>query len=99
MRLRFHLQIDMGASRAAAILCISLIFLTGFISAVHFHAEDSSGERGCSVCALAHAGVVPVALGAPVPVLVSSPALEPAAEASQSLLFVSSLNIRPPPAA
>lgn len=94
-----HRRTDKGVSRAAATLCIGLIFLTGFISAVHFHADSSASEKACSVCALAHAGVVPVALGAPAPVFASTETFECAAATSHSLLFVSSIYIRPPPAA
>jgi hypothetical protein len=69
MRCSFDLRIKSDVHRAAATFCILLIFLTGIITAVHFHADQSAAsDHLCSVCALAHAGVVPVELGPQVPI-------------------------------
>jgi len=85
--------------RATAAICIFLIFLTGFIAAVHYHADQSAAaDRLCSVCALAHAGVFPVELGPQVPIFVPSAISEPTAATPGSLLLISSHFIRPPPA-
>ena len=86
------------ARRASAVICVGLILFIGFVAAVHSH-SDSSGtdERSCSVCALAHAGVVPVALAAPVPVFATYALYVTRADSPRSLLAVSSLYIRPPP--
>lgn len=100
MQSSFDLRMKTGVYRAAALVCVFLILLTGFIAAVHVHpGQAAASDHACSICALAHAGVIPVALGAPVPIFVSSDAFEPAAQTSRSLFFVSSLYIRPPPVA
>jgi hypothetical protein len=86
------------ARRASAVVCVLLVFFIGFVAAVHSHPDASrTPERSCSVCALAHSGVVPVALTAPVPVFVSSTLYVTRAHSPRSLLLVSSLYIRPPP--
>jgi hypothetical protein len=85
--------------RAAAAVCVLLIFLTSFIAAVHFHSDQSAAsDRSCSVCALAHAGIAPTQLGPQVPVFVPSRIAETSAAQPGSLLLVSSQFIRPPPA-
>ena len=90
----------MGVYRALAVLCVGLIFLTGIVAAVHVHADQSSTpDHSCSLCALAHSGVVPAVSSLPVPVFVSSGFFESAGETSRSLLSVSSSYIRPPPQA
>jgi hypothetical protein len=100
MKISFNLRTQTGVYRAAAVLCVCLIFLTGFISAVHFHADNSATpDHSCSLCALAHAGAVPVELGLPAPIFVSSGNFESTAEVSHSLLLVAFLYIRPPPVA
>jgi hypothetical protein len=99
MELSLHLRTRARMFRAAAVLCVFLIFLTGFIAAVHFHAAGpGTSDRACSVCALAHSGVVPVISGQQSPILVPSVISEAAPASSHSLLLVSSQFIRPPPA-
>jgi len=84
--------------RASAVICVLLVLFIGFVAAVHSHPDNSrADERSCSVCVLAHAGVVPVALSAPVPVFASSAVHLTRTVSPLSLLFVSSLYIRPPP--
>jgi hypothetical protein len=86
------------ARRASAVVCVGLVLFIGFIAAVHSHPDNSrADEHGCSVCALAHAGVVLVALGAPIPVFASYALYVTRADSPRSLLVVSSLYIRPPP--
>jgi hypothetical protein len=88
-----------GAYRVIAAVCILLVFVAGFVAAVHFHADQSAAsDRLCSVCALAHAGVVPAELGPQVPIFIPSAVSEPATATPGSLLLVSSHFIRPPPA-
>src|SRR6266436_9622415 len=80
------------ASRASALACVWLVLFIGFVSAVHSHPQASrTPERSCSVCALAHAGVVPVAVSAPAPVFASSAVYETRAHSPRSLLLVPSL--------
>jgi hypothetical protein len=86
--------------RAIGAVCVLLVGLTGFITAVHVHpARTSTPERSCSACALAHVGAVPVELVSAVPVLVSSGTPERVVEQRLSFSPDSSLYIRPPPLA
>jgi hypothetical protein len=88
------------ARRASAVLCVLLVLFISFVSVAHSHAGDSSTtDHSCAVCALAHAGVVPVEIDAHVPILIPAVISETAAESSHSLLLVSSSYIRPPPQA
>jgi hypothetical protein len=86
------------AYRAVALCCVLLIALTGFVAAVHSHANDSGiPNHSCSVCALAHAGVAPAELQTAPPVLVRSVVFHASPQTALSLLLVSSQFIRPPP--
>jgi hypothetical protein len=88
------------AFRTLGCVCVLLVCLTGFISAAHVHpAKANAPDRSCSVCAMAHAGVVPVELGSPIPVFTSSGTLEESAESVPSFALHSALYIRPPPLA
>jgi hypothetical protein len=87
------------ARRASAVLCVLLVLFISFVSVVHSHSSESNTDRSCLVCALAHAGVVPVEIGTQIPILVPTVVSEVAAEKSHSLLLVSSSYIRPPPQA
>lgn len=87
------------AYRAGAVACVLLVIFIGTVSAVHAHLETSKApEHSCSICALAHSGVVAVAISTPVPVFARSAVGLTAAVGLRSLLLVSSLYIRPPPA-
>src|SRR5436305_15152982 len=100
MSYTFNLRTRTGLFRAAAVLCVFLISITGFVAAVHFHADGAgTTDRACSVCALAHSGVAPVDIRTQIPVLTPTVMWEPFAEASHSLLLTSSNFIRPPPTA
>jgi|SRR6516164_7817605 hypothetical protein len=100
MKSSFDLRTHTGVYRAAALLCVFLIFLVGFVAVAHLHSGNSATpDHSCSLCALAHAGVVPLVLNVPAPILVSSAMLDHSPEISPSLLLVSTLYIRPPPIA
>jgi len=87
------------AFRAAGLLCVLLISLSGFITAVHAHnPRTGSSERACSVCALAHSGVVAVEIQLHAPVPVAFESFKPLAQQSPSFAQFSSFYIRPPPA-
>src|SRR5690348_14854908 len=86
------------AYRAVAVCCVLLIALTGFVAAVHVHANNSSvPNHSCSVCALAHAGVAPAVLASPLPIFTRSAIFQATSQTPRSLLLVSSQYIRPPP--
>ncbi len=88
------------ARLASAVVCVLLILFIGFVSAVHSHPDAArTPEHSCSVCALAHAGVVPVQLSAPLPIFTSTALRLTVADSPHSLLLVSALHIRPPPVA
>jgi len=87
------------ARRASGVLCVLLVLFISFVAVAHSHSNDSNTERSCSICALAHAGVVPVEIGSQIPILIPAVISETAAESSHSLLLVSSSYIRPPPQA
>lgn len=100
MNSSFNLRTRVGVYRAAALVCIVLVFLVGFIAAVHFHPDQSgASDRSCSVCAMVHAGILPVELGPQIPIFVPSVISEALSVAPRSLLLVSSHFIRPPPLA
>jgi hypothetical protein len=81
-----------------ALFCVLLIALTGFVTAVHVHANDSGvPNHSCSICALAHAGVAPAVLASPLPVFTRSALFQAPNQTPRSLLLVSSQYIRPPP--
>ena len=85
--------------RSVVVLCVVLTFLIGFIAATHFHPQGSADiDRSCSICALAHSGVVEVELGPQVPILNRSELAETSVETSYPLLLISEHFIRPPPA-
>src|SRR5215467_1671576 len=100
MKFSFDLRTHTGVCRAAALLCVFLIFVTGFVAAVHSHAGSSATpDHSCTLCVLAHAHVVPVVLNLPRPIFVSSGMLDHFPLISPALLLVSTLYIRPPPIA
>ena len=84
---------------ALSLLCVLLVVFTGIVQAVHVHTDNSKlPSHECSVCSVAHSGVVSSAVYRPVPLFVRTVlAVSPEAERN-SLGFVSSIDIRPPPA-
>jgi hypothetical protein len=84
--------------RVSSLLCVVLVALVGFIQAVHVHLDDSKlPSHECSICAVAHSGVVGQASYRPVPVVVRT-VLVAAPDATIKFSgFLFSLRIRPPP--
>ena len=98
MRTQYDLRSAGWAYRALALCCVCLIAFTGFLATVHVHSDNAGvPDHSCSICALAHAGIAPVELASPVPLLERSTLWQAGAEVPHSLLFVSSDFIRPPP--
>jgi len=86
-------------SAALSLLCILLVTFTGVIQAVHVHTENSKlPSHECSVCSVAHAGVLSSTVYRPAPLFVRSVLVASPDVACKSFGFVSSLRIRPPPA-
>jgi hypothetical protein len=98
MNLHSDLWLEKWAYRALAVGCVLLIAFTGFVAAVHVHANTSAvPNHACSVCALAHSGVAPAVLASHLPVFARSALLHAPLESSASLHIVPSQFIRPPP--
>jgi len=87
------------AMQALALACVLLVSFAGFAQAVHVHSDDSKiPSHECSICSVAHAGVLGSAIFQSIPV-VAHAVLELLPEAPvKSSGFIFSLRIRPPPA-
>ena len=84
--------------RVSSLVCVLLVALVGFIQAVHVHLDDSKlPSHECSICAVAHSGVVGQAQYRPVPVVVRAVLVAAPDATAKSSGFVFSLRIRPPP--
>jgi len=84
--------------RVSSLICVLLVALVGFIQAVHVHLDDSKlPSHECSICAVAHSGVVGQASYRPVPVIVRTVLIAAPDATVKSSGFVFSLRIRPPP--
>jgi hypothetical protein len=83
---------------ALSLLCVFLTAFTGYVQAVHVHGADSKlPSHECSICSVAHSGVVGSTPYRPVPVFTRTllAVLPEATTNSSGLVF--SLRIRPPP--
>ncbi len=85
--------------RLSVLLCVLLVFLTSCVAVAHFHSNDSTADRSCALCALAHAGFAVNSLATHAPVFASSILAVIAAVSLRSYLRVFSYHIRPPPQA
>jgi hypothetical protein len=84
--------------RVSSLVCVVLVALVGFIQAVHVHLDDSKlPSHECSICAVAHSGVVAQATYRPVPVIVRTVFVAAPDATAKSSGFIFSLRIRPPP--
>jgi len=85
--------------RGVSLLCVLLVAFTGVIQAVHVHTDNSKlPGHECSVCSVAHSGVLNSAVYRPVPLFVRTVLTVSPEVAHNSFGFVSALRIRPPPA-
>jgi hypothetical protein len=86
--------------RIVALLCVLLVAVGACAQAVHVH-SGSSGlpSYDCSICFVAHSGIIVSALFYPDPVFVQTVLFVPPQAITQSSGFVPSLHIRPPPSA
>jgi hypothetical protein len=86
-------------SAGLSLLCILLVTFTGVIQAVHVHTENSKlPSHECSVCSVAHSGVLSSAVYRPAPLFIRTVVTASREHTRSSFGFVSSLRIRPPPA-
>jgi hypothetical protein len=86
--------------RTLGLICVLLVGFSGFAQAVHVHPENSKlPSHECSICSVAHAGVIASATYQPSPVFVRSVLFVAPDVIHQSSGFVFSLRIRPPPQA
>jgi hypothetical protein len=84
--------------RLLSLACILLVTFVGAVQAIHVHSNNSKlPSHECSVCSVAHSGVITSAPYRPAPVLVRTVLFVPQGVLSKSSGFVSSLRIRPPP--
>lgn len=87
--------------RSLILMCVLVVALAGFIQAVHVHTDNSKlADHDCSLCSVVHSGIIYRAVVSPIPVFHRTVAILVVPETvSLSSGFVSSLRIRPPPAA
>jgi hypothetical protein len=86
--------------RALGLICVLLVGFSGFAQAVHVHADNAKvPSHECSICAVAHSGVIASATYQPSPVFVRSSLFVTPDVIHQSSGFIFSLRIRPPPQA
>ena len=99
MRQSQHSRITRLAQRAGTLLCLVLVLLASLVAVAHVHLKaQNTQDRSCSICALAHSGVVPTAVSSPSLAFASTALALARCEQVHSLLLGSSLYIRPPPA-
>lgn len=85
--------------KVLAVLCVLLVALVGAVQATHVHPENSKlPSHECTMCSVAHAGVLNNIVSPPVPLFVQTVFVVVFDPVSKSSEFVSSLHIRPPPA-
>ncbi len=84
--------------KTLALLGVLLIALTGFAQAVHVHSDNSKlPSHECSICSIAHCGVIGTSIYQPIPVMESAIASLTPDVILRSTAVVLSLRIRPPP--
>ena len=84
--------------RAVTLICIIVVMIAASAQASHVHPKNSKlGNHECSVCSVAHAGVLVTSAYRPAPLFFPSTFIHLQSVALKSFLLVSSLHIRPPP--
>jgi len=85
--------------RVISVVCVCLMLALAGAQATHLHSASSAPDNhDCSVCSIIHSGAIATVAYQVAPLLarsVATPAKDPA---TQTLLLVRSLSIRPPPA-
>ena len=86
-------------SRTLSLLCVFLIAFVGVVEVVHVHPANSRiSSHECSICAVAHAGVLNKKQYRPAPVFARVNVVIQSEVTSKSSGFTHSQRIRPPPA-
>lgn len=87
-----------GHFAVLSLLCILLVAFAGFVQATHVHSDrPDSANHECSVCSVAHAGVLPYVAVSSIPIVFESVLVSREGASPKSLLLASFLYIRPPP--
>jgi len=87
-----------GQLATLSLLCVLLIAFAGSVQATHVHIDQpDSANHECSVCSVAHAGVLPYIGASPVPIIFESAVVSREEVSPKALLLASFLYIRPPP--
>jgi hypothetical protein len=86
--------------RCISLLCVLLIVFTGLVQATHVHPENAKlTGHDCSVCSIAHAGVLNSDIYQPSPHLTRAVLVVPPQIVEKASSFQLCLYIRPPPTA
>jgi hypothetical protein len=85
-------------ARALSLFCIVLLMLAALAQVNHVHPQNSKlADHSCSICSVAHGGLLIKGVHHPIPLFVSSMFARFTEESAKSCLVISSLYIRPPP--
>jgi hypothetical protein len=86
--------------KTLGLICVLLVGFSGFAQAVHVHPDNGKlPSHECSICSVAHSGVIASVTYQPVPVVTRSVLFVAPDAIHQTSSFVFSLRIRPPPSA
>jgi hypothetical protein len=92
-------KISLSRRGLLSFVCVGLLSFALLLAGTHVHVNRSAvSEHSCGVCALAHAGIAPVASSVLAVRLIATPLATTPAVAAPSLLLSESFWIRPPPA-
>jgi len=88
-----------GTFRVLCFLCVLAVSFAGFVQASHVHSDNSKlTGHDCSMCSVAHSGVLSSAAYEPTPVLLRTIVVVPTTDSVESSDVIFTLHIRPPPA-
>src|SRR5882724_805118 len=81
-----------------SLLCVVLVLFVGIVQAVHVHSGNSKlPSHECSVCSVAHAGILHKTAAKPIPIFVRTELVSVAVVTHTSSVVLSTFRIRPPP--
>jgi hypothetical protein len=86
--------------KTLGLICVLLVGFSGFAQAVHVHSDNPKlPSHECSICSVAHSGVIASVTYQPSPVVTRSVLFVAPDVIHQTSGFLFSLRIRPPPQA